>query len=128
MSPIDLARRFHARTPWADVPFDPDSAADSLDFLRRKAFLTTTETGICAGMLVPVLWNKNELIAQEIGWYSETPGEGKELRRKFESWAASQGAKRVGFSILADEREAGMRRMLTRAGYVATEIAMARRV
>jgi len=128
MSPIDLARRFHAQSVWKDVPFDESRVAALIENAQSGKHGMDTETGICAGMLVPVLWNKNELIAQEIGWYSETPGEGKELRRKFESWAASQGAKRVGFSILADEREAGMRRMLSRAGYVATEIAMARRV
>lgn len=124
---LDLGRRFHAYSPWSE------RASLNEDHWRQTAHnLLTGETsaiflsedGFCGGLIFPLYFNWDYLIAQELFWFAKSGG--TEVRQAFENWAKGRGAVAIQMSCLADKREAAMRRLLTRKGYVATETQLLR--
>jgi hypothetical protein len=124
---LAFAARFHAASPYADMPFDPESAAAFLEGLQREGYLEVAEHGMLGGRLIPAMWNRSVLVAAELFWWSEQPGTGRLLRENFQFWALTQGAAAVAFSALCDANEACVRSKYDRHGYRASEISFVRR-
>ncbi len=89
---------------------------------NENAYLEITEHGAVAGMLTPLWFAPSVVIASELFWYSQKPGEGKALRERFEAWAKERGARFAHLSGMANENEERLRRTLRGQGYNDMEI------
>ena len=122
---MDYARRFFERSVWADhVTLNEAGVAAALESLQGNpnAYLEINDAGAIGGMLSPLWFSPEVVIASELFWYSEQSGEGVKLRERFEAWAKDRGARYVQMSAMANEHEARIRRTLGEQGYSAKEI------
>lgn len=92
---VEMAEREHARSLWADHPFD---AAYTQDLARSLvemfgATVLMSERGYLAGMVQPMGFSR-ALMAIEYAFYCED-GQGLALLRAFEQWAHRMGARYV---------------------------------
>lgn len=121
---IEFGRKFHALSPWRHERFDPEA---SIAFVHRiqenpDGFYECSKAGFIGGVLTPLWFAPETLLAVELFWFSEQKGEGARLRQVFEQWAERRGAKHIQFSALADQHEPALRRIMARSGYDAVEI------
>lgn len=129
---IDLiirhGRAFFDMSPWAyRSEYNEGDLKKSLAaIISGEGAIFVSETGICGGLIFPLYFNFAHKIAQELFWYSD--GDGRSLRSAFEGWAKDNGATEILMTCLANEREAGMRRLLRRDGYKEIEISLVRAV
>lgn len=122
---LEFAQRFFAQSPWAGlVDLDEAGVMGALAALRENenAYLEITEHGAIAGMLTPLWFAPGVVIASELFWYSQKPGEGKALRERFEAWAKERGARFAHLSGMVNENEERLRRTLRGQGYNDVEI------
>lgn len=121
-----MSERFHAYSPWRDVPFDPDAVRlFALGVLQAGAVFVDDAGGMCGGMLTPLYFNPACRIAVEVVWWA--PAGGAALRRAFEDWGRAQGVFAVQFSALGDERAGAVARLFGRAGFAVSETAFVKR-
>lgn len=78
--------------------------------------------GFIAGVLAPIVFNPEVVIATELAWWAPGGG-GRELREVFESWARDSGAHFVQFSALADDNISKVHENMTKSGLHLTEMA-----
>lgn len=122
---LEFAERFFAQSPWREhVELSEEGVMGALAALRENpnAYLEITEDGAIGGMLTPLWFAPGVVIASELFWYSQKPGEGKALRERFEAWAKERGARLSHFSGMVNENEERLRRTLAEQGYHAKEI------
>lgn len=122
---MDFAHRFFERSVWRDVAtLDEAGVAAALQSLHDNpaGYVEITEAGAIGGMLTSLWFAPDVIIASELFWYSEKPGEGAALRERFEAWAKERGARFVQFSAMVNEHEDRLRRTLLEQGYHAKEI------
>lgn len=123
-SALRLAEAFHAGSVWAEARFDRSAVADFLESLSANpdALCIVTAFGVVGGILTTLWFAPSEKLAVELFWYSERPGHGKDLQRRFEEWAREHGANSVQFSCQANEREDTLRAFFTRNGFSPVEV------
>jgi len=122
---LEFAKQFFAQSPWREhVELSEDGVMGALAALRENpnAYLEINEHGAIAGMLTPLWFAPDVVIASELFWYSQKPGEGKALRERFEAWAKERGARFSHFSGMVNENEDRLRRTLRSQGYNDMEI------
>lgn len=81
----------------------------------------TNESGFIAGMLTPLHFSPNTLVATELAWWAPSGG-GRELREAFETWARETGATLIQCSALADDNFETVNRNFNSAGYKLAEL------
>lgn len=123
---VRWGRDFHAYGPWADrVPYDENSIRSSITAMLEgeAAAIFVCEGGMCGGILFPMYFNHDHLVAQELFWWS-VPGSksGTAVRAAWENWARDAGASSILMTCLADNREPGMRRLLRSQGFTPVEV------
>lgn len=112
---VGLGRRFHAYSPWRDVPFDPDSLRAFCGRLVETGVIFLSEDGLIGGLLNPLYFNPSYVVGAELFWFA--PKEGRELRIAFEEWCRENGAHAVQFSALGDEKSDTVEALFKRSGY-----------
>lgn len=124
---VEMGAQFHAHSPYAALGFDPEGFANFCAKLieAEAGVILLSEDGMLGGLMNPAFFNPSALMGGELMWWAGSTG--KQLREAFETWAAERGALGVQFSGLANEREATIRKVFARAGYVATEVAFLKR-
>ena len=127
---IRLARAFHAYGVWRNAPFDEDAVRATFAQMMDgdRAYLEATPSGLVGGVLVPLWFSPSVIIAAELFWYAEAPGEGRRLRQRFEAWAREMGADHIQFSAMADEKQNVLTRLFSRSGYELCELGFRRAV
>lgn len=124
---VELARDFHAYSPWADlIPYDPEGMADFIGRLIEHGVVLMSEDGMCAGLLNPAFFNPSFVMAAELMWWA--PKDGRALRLAFEEWALANGAHAVQFSGLGDDRAPTIAKLFKRAGYTPVETGFFKRL
>lgn len=115
---LDIGRRFHAFSPWSDLPYSDDVLVSTLARMSASpdAVVLTNGTGVLGGVVCPVYFGDG-LIAQELFWFADKNG--RELLDAFEAWAKDKGAAGVlMISLAVDEKTDGrMERLYGRRGY-----------
>jgi len=122
---MDYARRFFAMSVWRDsATLDEAAVASALEAMASNpmAYIEINEHGAIGGVITPLWFDPSTLVAAELFWYSETPGEGAKLRERFEAWAKDAGARYVQLSAMINDNEERLRRTLSGRGYDAKEI------
>lgn len=121
---IEFGRKFHALSPWRHERYDPEASRVFVHAMQENpdGYYLCTNDGFIGGVLTPMWFAPDTVLAVELFWYSEKTGEGQRLRNAFESWAKQRGAKYIQFSALADAHEPAVRRIMARSGYDAIEI------
>lgn len=118
----DMAVKFHAYSPYKDVPFDRPSVARTLIGLMTSpsaAVFVCEEGGICGMMgvtAVPCIFNHEVEIVQEAFWWCEG-GDANGLRQASEDWARERGAAIFAMACLENDRVDTMSRLYRRAGF-----------
>lgn len=123
----EFAQAFHARSVWGDsTELDIDAALAAVDVLKENpdGFYECSEGGCIGGMIIGLWFAPEVRVASELFWYADEPGEGARLRAAFESWAKDKGAAYVQMSVMSDEREPRLRRILARRGYNTKEVSL----
>lgn len=123
---VGLGAKFHAYSPHRVFPYDADAFGAFAEKLIEAGGVFLSDEGFCGGMLTPLYFSPETLIAAELFWFA--PSEGKALREAFERWARDAGAVAVQFSAIADDHEKAVNRLYQRAGYERAEIAYLKRV
>lgn len=122
---LELGDAFRAMGPYAWAPLDAEAFATFAAGLIESGVIFLSDEGMLGGCLSPLYFNPSVILAAELFWYA--PKAGDDLRQAFEAWAKDNGCQAVACSGLANEREAGIRRIYSRAGYRATEVAFIKR-
>ena len=128
---VALGEQFWAVGPYAGRgygAFNADDLRATLHHMRDNplAVVFLTDHAMIGGLLSPLFFNRQHLIAHEAFWFSE-PGsrDGQRVRRAFERWAFTAGAAEVQMTCLADSHEKRMRTILQkRQGYRALEVSL----
>jgi hypothetical protein len=92
---VSLARVEHARSPWADTPFDATAAEHTVRqfMVMMGRTLIVSPGGYLAGMVQPFGFSRG-LMAIEYAWFA-ADGTGMELLDMFEDWARCLGCRQV---------------------------------
>ena len=118
---VAMAKKFIAYSPYKDVPIDDDYMQSLFANLLEHGTIITNGTGFICGMLTPLFFSPNVVIAAEMAWWSEG-GNGQDLKRAFEDWARSKGAQAVQFSAFNNQFAPKMNELLTKSGYYPVEV------
>lgn len=124
---VAMARKFFERTAYAPLGFSADDAADVARTLvdERHGTLIVAERDTLVGMLgliaVPLYMNRSVLMAQELFWWSESPGAGIAMLKFGEAWARLVGARCTLMMALDEVQGARVGEMYQRQGYVPAE-------
>lgn len=121
---LELARAFHALGVWSHAPLDIEAVQATFEQQAETetGFLAYSKQALIMGMIAPVWFSPGTNIGIELIWYSRNPADGQAMRRAFEEWATAKGVSEVQFSCMANEREAGVRRLFRQAGFEPIEI------
>ncbi len=117
---MDLGADFLAYSPHRDIELDRDAFAAFSTGLIEKGVIFLSDEGMIGGFLSPAYFNPAYVMAVELFWWAAS--EGTSLRLAFEGWAKDSGARRIVFTGLVDDRERGIRRVFSRAGYAPVEM------
>lgn len=112
---VELARREHAGSPWAGIPFDAAHTEQSMDSFVTGfgRTLLCSEGGYLLGFVQPLGFSK-KLVALEYAWFS-VDGTGLAMLRRFQEWAKSMNAVSVIVHDYAGDGRLGS--VLTRHGW-----------
>lgn len=122
---IELGAAFHAYCPYSDIPLDREAFGEFALKLIAGGVILLSDDGMIGGLLNPLYFNPSVVMGVELFWWAGKTG--RELREAFEQWAKDRGAQGVQFTGLADEREATIRKVYTRAGFRACEVGFIKR-
>lgn len=123
---LRLGLQFHAYSPWAMFPADPEGLRAFLASLIEGGAVFLSEGGMIGGVLTPLYFNPSLTIAAELFWWA--PKDGDALRQAFEAWAVESGAVGINFTGLADARAPAITRVYRRAGYAPVETSYFKKV
>lgn len=118
---LDKAKEFHGTSIYKDVPFDVDTVRDNLEQLIENGGVFFNEHGLVAGLLSPLVFNRNFSVAAELVWYCPQGG-GQELREAFEDWAFDNGAIGTSMSVLVNDYANKLGDKLIEDGYKPLEV------
>lgn len=121
---IEMGRKFHAVSGYGDMPYDENTMVDLFITLIRNGGLFVVgdkPVGMIGGVVFSVFFNRQQLMAQELFWWSESPGAGKALLDTFEAWAKDMGAEHVVMMALDVLDGARVGEILKRRGYLPAE-------
>jgi len=91
-----MGRSFHeAASP--EWPWSAEGFADTLNEIIVSGFVAMTDGGFIAGVLAPMPFSPDWLIAHEILWWSQDQS-GPQLQRAFRAWAKDQQANEIRWS------------------------------
>lgn len=116
-----MGARFHAVSGYARIaPYDRAIMARTCEGMigQRNAFLWKGN-GAMIGAIVFPLFMARAWIAQELFWWSETPGTGRLLFQAYEDWARARSA-RASIMLAVKDFER-MEAVYARAGYAPAE-------
>ena len=119
---VDLSKKFHAESVYRHVPFDEATVIENLNGALQGGGVFVNDEGFAVGILVPLMFNKNILVAAELAWYCPD-GDGRELKNALEVWAATRGAVASQFSVLNNGKSEKLTQYLVDDGYAPIEIA-----
>lgn len=119
---VEMAKAFHAYSPWRDVPFDEDAFRQVATGIIETGAIFLSEEGMCGGVIHPLYFSPSVRIGIEFFWWR-----GGALRKDFEAWCKEQGAFGVQFSAMADEHLPAVTRLYRSAGFEAAETAFVKR-
>jgi hypothetical protein len=102
-----------------DMPYDEQSTAETMLRLMESAdgVLLVGHGGMVGGLVYPAYFNREHRMAQELFWWSETPGVGRALLAGLENWARGVGAKSLTMLAMADLRADAVGRLYRRQGF-----------
>lgn len=125
---VEMGARFHAYAGIPEAPFDAESFAKTLQHgiaADNQAYFVAESDGAVVGMTggvsYPSYFNHSAKAAQEMFWWCDVPGLGRDLYAALEAWAVSQGCKTLTMIALHDEKAGRMDRLYKRMGYRPTE-------
>lgn len=124
-----MACEFADFSPMASIA--PPDAAGFAEFMLRNMgqpsiamWLAEGEDGIAgisAGLIYPVYFSPQTLVAQELWWWVDPMARGsaagRMLRERIEQWGAENGAKAVIMLALENEQTSTLGRLYRRAGF-----------
>lgn len=127
---VRMGRKFWSLTPFREIPYCPDSAAQlGRDCLAQGLLLLARDGEECVGMVgalaSPLLMNRAVLVAAELFWWVEprarNSGAGQLLLAGLEDAARAIGVKRLSMGAFTrlEVEKAGA--VYEKAGYVETE-------
>jgi hypothetical protein len=122
---LDLARRFHAYSPWSVIPCDDGAIEAFAASLIENGVILLTDDGMCGGAINPLYFSPSFTIGIEFFWFAPSGDNG--LRAAFEAWCRERGAVGVQFSALADDHLPAVARLYRRAGFEPAETAFVKR-
>lgn len=123
---VRLGADFHSYSPWRDVPFNPDATSEFVRKLIDSGVVFMSDTGMIGGLLNPLYFNPEHVVAVELFWWATKNG--RELMQAFEEWAVENGAHSIQFSALGDDKADRMAQLFDRAGYRKVETGYYREV
>jgi hypothetical protein len=123
---VELGAAFHAYSPHRVFPFDAEAFADFAAKLIAAGGVFLSEDGFCGGLLTPLYFSPETLVAAELFWFA--PSEGQALREAFEAWGVANGASAIQFTALVDDHERAIERIYRRAGYARVETGYLKRI
>jgi hypothetical protein len=119
---LDIGRRFHAFSPWSDLPYSDDAVTQMIERMTASpdAVVFFNGSGVLGGVASPIYFGGG-LVAQELFWFADKGG--RELLDAFEGWAKEKGAAGVlMISLAIDERtDERMSAIYERRGYALRE-------
>jgi len=118
---LDKAAEFHSTSVYQHVPFDVDTVVENLEQLIANGGVFYNDEGFVAGMLTPLVFNKNVCLAAELVWYCPD-GNGAELKKAFEDWGRDSGAITSVFATLANDYAENLGNLLVEDGYRPLEV------
>ena len=119
-----MSGRFHAASPWRDIPVDPERLEESLfGFItgEHSAVFVTEALDGGIGMIAAPIYFSHAWAAQEVFWWCESPRDALGLLAAAEGWAAEHGAEVMSMIRLDGLNDEQMHRLYTRRGYAPTE-------
>lgn len=119
---LKLAKEFHKSSPYKDIPIGSDEVlAKVATSVLSIGTIFFTDNGFIAGVLTPLLFNPDVLVASEVAWWSED-GQGAELMDAFEEWGREHGASIVQYAALNNDKLIEMDKKYTEYGYQLFEV------
>lgn len=93
---IEMGRAFHeaAQPEW---PWDADGFRNTMAGLIKSGFVKITDGGFIAGLIAPMPFSPDHIIAHEVLWWA-SDNSGARLMRAFRQWAKEQGASEIRWS------------------------------
>lgn len=122
---VELGAEFLAASPHAWVGLDRDAFADFAGRMIDHGVIFLSDDGMIGGVISPMFFNPAVSTVAELFWFARK--EGRELRKALEVWAREKGAAGMTCAGLINEREATIRKVYERAGYVPSEVAFVKR-
>lgn len=121
---IELGAKLHAASPFAFIPFDPETVEGLMTGLLEDAdaavFITDAGDGMIGVNAYPTLLNRAVKIAQEAFWWCDGP-EALALLEAAKEWAAERGCAAMTMGALDDDRVRLMARLYRRMGFQGVE-------
>ena len=118
---VDLGRRFYAATGQPGVWNNQSVWGFCGNLIATPGqTILVSQQGMIGGVIVPLYWDHEYLLAHEAFWWSEDR-QGRHLLEAFEAWARAHGAREVHMSLLSGQREKAVRRVLVGMGYAAPD-------
>lgn len=121
---VELGALFHHYSGLAEIAFDAGSFLKTLEIgiaADNQAYFVAEDggqvVGMTGGIVYPSYFNHSALTGQEMFWWSEKAGAGRELYRALEAWAASKGCKTFTMIALEDDQSGRMDKIYRRMGY-----------
>lgn len=120
----ELGAEFYGISPWkGHIDLNADDLRGFLaNLIGGAGVIFINDNSMCGGMLSPLYFNHSAVVSVELFWFSR--GEGGDVRKAFEEWSVDNGAQLIQMTCLANEKEAGMRRLFRAGGYQPKEIAL----
>lgn len=119
---LEMAKAFVNSTPYGVLGFEEKALEETFKNLVQGGVVYFNEHGFVAGMMSPLYFNPQVLIATELAWYCPE-GDGGELREAFELWASANGAKAVQLSMFNTPGNQKLVKHIESLGYQAIEFA-----
>lgn len=124
---LALGAEFLAASPHCWIPLDAAAFEGfAKNLIEGAGAIFLSDDGFIGGVLAPCYFNPAYTFASELFWFARK--EGQELRKAFEAWGRAAGVDAITCSGLADSHERAIRRIWSRAGYDATEVAFMKRI
>ena len=119
---VEMGAKFHAMSPWKNVPFDPAALSGFIAKLIAGGVVLISDKGMLGGVLNPLYFNPSVVMAAELFWWGDAA-----LKPAFEAWAQENGAQGVQFGALWDQRRERMLQRYAADGFEPVEIGFAKR-
>jgi hypothetical protein len=121
---VGLGAKLHAVSPFAFIPFDPETVEGLMTALIEDedaaVFITQAGDGMIGVNAYPTLLNRTVKIAQEAFWWCDGP-DALALLDAAKIWASERGCAAMTMGALDDDRVRLMARLYRRMGFNGVE-------